>query len=158
MIPIPGKLYVIGAAVLALGLVLAAQEFRVRYYKSEVRAVQQELINYQAAAAAALIARLEENQKQEASQAARIEQEKRKHESSVASIRSRYDAELRRLRDDAAQASGGGALSEDSPSSGGVDAGTGEERFVAALQRCEEDRETLRSLQQWAKGVTNANP
>lgn len=140
----PG-LYV-AAAALAAALLWGGWQ-----YVGKLRA-ERALLEYQAAAAQVIAERLAANAALEAEHQRHSQEITSAYEKRVSVVRGRYAAELERLRD-AASDSSGSALPEAGEPAPGVDAGTNERRFVAALERCEADRERLKALQEWARGI-----
>ena len=152
---IPGKLYIYVAVALVVALALGVQQIRLAHSRAQTQEARNALLEYQAAAAKALAERLVANQALEKAQEQKSQEVKHEYEKRLAGVRGRYSAELERLRNNEIAASGSSALPEASSTTSGVDEPTSEGRFVAALQRCEEDRERLVGLQAWVTEVSH---
>lgn len=149
-----GKLYLIGAVALVIALAFGAQELRVRHHKNDAREARQVLLDYQAAAARAIVDRIQENQRLELEQARRTKEVTRTYENRLADLRARYAERLRDLR----PAGSGSPVPGDTGTPGGSDGASVDDpaaRFVGELRACEEDRERLRALQDWARSLRN---
>lgn len=116
---------------------------------------ENKLVEYQAAATAVITERLREQE------ATKVENERRTKEitsaytSRITALRGDYAVALERLRHvPAVPAGSGGAVPPTAPAPGGADAAPVVDptaRFLRDLQGCDEDRETLKALQDWIK-------
>lgn len=151
MIPIPGKLYAYGAIIVGVALVFAVQKVQIHRAKADAVEARQALLDYQAAAARAIVDRIQENQRLELKQAQRTKEVTRTYENRLADLRARY---AERLRNFPPSGSSGSPVPGDPGTSGGTDGAPVDDpatRFLGELRACEEDRERLRALQDWAR-------
>lgn len=114
---------------------------------------ERQLADYQAAATAVITERLAAQERTRLENEARTKDVLEAHRRDLARLRARYDQRLR----DATPATGGdGAMPAAPEAPGGTDAPAGSgatAEFLRALRSCDEDRETLRALQDWINRV-----
>lgn len=149
---IQAKLY--GA--IALALLIAGLAFGFKLEHGWRVKAENALVEYQAAAAGVITERLRAQEETKAENERKTKETISAYTNRITALRGNYAVALERMRNvpAAPPAGGGGAVSPTAPAPGGVDAAPVVDptsRFLRDLQGCDEDRETLRALQDWIK-------
>lgn len=148
---IQAKLY--GA--IALALLIAALAIGLKLEHGWRVKAENALVEYQAAAAAVITERLRAQEETKAENERKTKEITSAYTNRIATLRGNYAVALERMRYvPAAPAGGSTAVPPTAPAPGGADASPVDDptsRFLRDLQGCDEDRETLRALQDWIK-------
>lgn len=118
--------------------------------RSAAEAARSELSQYQASAVSVINERLEAEKRQAEDNDRRASEIQRANQDQLGVIAARYE---RRLRNSATATSASrvSAATGETGAAGDVDVGTPEQRFIAALRRCEETTAQLAALQRWLR-------